>query len=91
MKSLVYLRDESSRSPVERLGAGYHICEAFSVSEAVWLCTQHHIGIIVVAHDFKDPERVELRKRFVVFDLKSNTTIRELRWHLTPEASAVAS
>jgi hypothetical protein len=28
---------------------------------------------------------VELRKRFVVFNLKPNTTIRELRWHLTPE------
>jgi hypothetical protein len=34
---------------------------------------------------------VELRKRFVVFNLKPNTTIRELRWHLTPELSAAAS
>jgi ABC-type nitrate/sulfonate/bicarbonate transport system ATPase subunit len=70
---------------------GYHVCEAFSVSEAVWLCTQNHIGIIVVAHDFEDPEKVELRKRFVVFNLKPSTTIRELRWHLTPELSAAAS
>jgi hypothetical protein len=91
MISFVCLRNESSRSPVERLGVGYHIYEAFSVSEAVWLCTQHHIGIIVVAHDLEDPEKVELRKRFVVFNLKPNTTIRELRWHLTPELSAAAS
>jgi hypothetical protein len=91
MISFVCLRNESSGSPVDRLGAGYHICEAFSVSEAAWLCTQHHIGIIVVAHDFEDPEKMELRKRFVVFNLKPHTTIQELSWHLTAEVAAAAS
>jgi hypothetical protein len=91
MTSFVCLRNQSSPSLVERLGSSYHICEAFSVSEAIWLCTQHHIGIVIVAHDFKDPEKLELRKRFVVFNLKPTTTIRELRWHLTPEVMAAAS
>jgi ABC-type nitrate/sulfonate/bicarbonate transport system ATPase subunit len=91
MISFVCLRNESSRSPVEPFGSGYHIYEAFTVSEAVWLCTKHHIGVVIVAHDFKDPERVELRKRFVVFNLKPNTTLQELRWHLTPDVPAVAS
>jgi hypothetical protein len=92
MISFVYLRNAASHSLAhEILLRGSHIEEAFNVSEAVWLCTQHHIGIIVIADNFRDPGTVELRKRFVVFNLKPNTTIRELRWHLTPEASAAAS
>lgn len=93
MTSFVYLRNEASHSLAnEILLLGSHIEEAFSISEAVWLCTQHHIGIVVVAYNFEDPESLELRQRFLVVDMKPDTTARELLLQLAPpESSAAAS
>lgn len=93
MISFVYLRTEASRSLAGEIPLlGSHIQEAFSVSEAVWLCTQHHLGIIVVAENFEETETRQLRERFVIVTLKPDTTVSELLWKLMlPEASAAAS
>ena len=93
MPSFVYLRDEFSRSLASAfLVPGYHVQEAFSLSEAVWICTQQHLGIVVIADNVKDPEIEQLRERFVIFSMKPNTSVRELLWKLAlPEESAAAS
>jgi CheY-like chemotaxis protein len=42
---------------------GYHVHEAFSASEAVWLCTGQHLGIIAIADNIDDTETEQLRGR----------------------------
>jgi hypothetical protein len=57
MLSFVYLRSEESRPLAsELLVPGYQIHEALSISEAVRLCTQKHLGIIVIADKLEAPE-----------------------------------
>jgi hypothetical protein len=92
MISFVYLRNALSHSLAnEMLVRGLHSEEAFSVSEAVWLCTQHHIGIFVIADNFEDREKLKLRQRFRVVDLKPGMTARELLWKLDPMEGAAAA
>ncbi|HEY5030004.1 MAG TPA: hypothetical protein VIK39_16470 [Candidatus Angelobacter sp.] len=71
-----------------------HIHEAFSVSEAVWLCTQQHLGMVIIADNLEDPETAELQRRFNTLSLKPETTVKELLWELAlmlPGESAAAS
>jgi hypothetical protein len=88
MTPFVYLRNATSRSlESEHLSPGYHIHEAFTVSEAVWLCTQQHLGMIVIADNLDYPEVSELERRFAMFCLKPHTTINELLCHLAGRAA----
>lgn len=84
MTSFVYLRNAASRSLLsEHLVPSYHIHEAFSVSEAVWLCTQKHLGTIVVAENVECSEMAELENCYDLFCLNAHTTVNELLYHLT--------
>ena len=83
MISFVYLRNAASRPLLsEQLVPSYHIHEAYSVSEAVWLCTQKHLGTIVVAENVECSEVSELENCYAMFCLKSHTTVKELLYQL---------
>jgi hypothetical protein len=79
MQSFVYLRDELSRPLTSAFFVpGYHFQEAFSVSEAVWICTQQHLGIVIIADNFQDSETEQLERRYISRRLKPETTAEEL-------------
>jgi hypothetical protein len=95
MVSLVYLTPDGPTSPlmIELMLAGYHSHEAHGVSEAIWLCTQKRIGVIVIASTFDDPGLDELQRRYVTLKLKPETTLQALVWELAlriPGDSAAA-
>lgn len=52
---------------------GNTIVEAFSVHEAVWLCTQHHVSTVIVSASFDDRQLHDLRQRYVTIKLKHDT------------------
>lgn len=83
MTSFVYLRNADSR-PLsgEQLVSSYHVHEAYSVSEAVWLCTQKHLGTIVVAENVECSEVSELENCYATFCLKT-FPVNELLCRLT--------
>jgi hypothetical protein len=84
MISFVYLRNAASRSLLsEHLEPGYHFHEAFSVSEAVWLCTQKHLGTIVIAENLECSEVSEIENCYATFCLDPHITVNELLCHLT--------
>jgi hypothetical protein len=90
------LRNEASRSlDSELLVPGYHIHEALSISEAIWLCIQRHLGIIVVAANLEDLETMQLHALYTIFRLKPDITahelVRELALMLPEESAAAAS
>jgi hypothetical protein len=88
MTPFVYLRNATSRSLLsEHLSPGYHIHEAFTVSEAIWLCTQQHLGMIVIADNLDCQEVAEIKNCFAMFCLKPHTTINELLCHLADRAA----
>jgi hypothetical protein len=83
MIAFVYLRNAGSRSLLsEQLVAGYHIHEAFTVFEAVWLCTQQHLGIIVIADNLECSEVSQVNNHYVTLRLTPQTTMKELFCHL---------
>jgi hypothetical protein len=83
MTSFVYLRNADSRSLLsEQLVSSDHIHEAFSVSEAVWLCTQKHLGTIVIAENLECSEVSELENCYALLCLKA-LTMNEVLCHLT--------
>lgn len=94
MVSFVYLRNEFSRAFASELFVpGYCVHEAFSLSEAVWLCTQQHLGIVVIADNFEDPETGRLQSSYITMSLKPDLTVKDFLWELAlllPEQLTVA-
>lgn len=79
MITFVYLRNDNSRTlQNEYVEQGYHVHEAFSASEAVWICTQNHLGIIVIADNVETSEVSQLKDHHTIFCLKGHTTMDEL-------------
>jgi len=79
MISFVYLRNQASISLASELQAsGYHVHDAYSVSEAVWLCTQQHLGIIVIGDNLEQAEIAQLQGRPFTFRLNSKATVKDL-------------
>jgi hypothetical protein len=84
MISFVYLRNANSRSlQNEQCAPDYHVHEAFTASEAVWLCTEQHLGMIVVADNLECAEVSQLKNHYAMFCLKPHTTVNELLCRLS--------
>jgi hypothetical protein len=84
MISFVYLRNANSRTlQNEHVEQGYHVHEAFTTSEAVWICTQNHLGMIVIADNIECSEVSQLKDHHAIFCLKAHTTMNELICHLS--------
>jgi hypothetical protein len=83
MLSLVFLKTCASNALTsELISAGYHVMEAASVPEVVWLCTQFHGQVVLVDPEFKDPEVAGLEERYVTLKLDPNTTVQQLLWEI---------
>lgn len=82
MLSLVYLAHGSlgASDPVCRdlRQGGNTIVEAFSVHEALWLCSQHHISTVVISAEFDDHQLHELSQRYVTIQLKFDASSRDV-------------
>lgn len=83
MVSFVYLKNESSRSLACELATSvYKVYEALSVAEAVWLCTQQHLGAIVVAGNLEDSDTAQLPDCFITLRLRPDLTVHQILWEL---------
>lgn len=83
MVSFVYLKNDSSRGLAGELATSvYKVYEALSVAEAVWLCTQQHLGTIVVASNLEHSETAQLPDCFVTLRLRPDATVHQILWEL---------
>jgi hypothetical protein len=82
--SLVYLTTRSnSKLADELMLAGHRVKEALSVSEALFVCENEPVDVVVIAADVEDPDMIEAQMRRVTIKLKPEATVRELLWLLT--------
>jgi len=83
MLSLVFLKTcAPSALTSELISAGYHVMEAASIPEVVWLCTQFHGQVVLVDPQFEDPELADLGEKYVTLKLDPNTTVQQLLWEI---------
>lgn len=83
MLSLVFLKTCASNTLTgELISAGYHVMEAASIPEVVWLCTQFHGQVVLVDSQFQDPELAGLEEKYVTLKLEETTTIQQLLWEI---------
>lgn len=83
MLSLVLLKTCASNPLAgELISAGYHVMEAASIPEVVWLCTQFHGQVVLVDPEFQDPELAGLEEKYVTLKLDANTTVQQLLWEI---------
>lgn len=83
MLSLVFLKTCASNPLTsELISAGYHVMEAASVPEVVWLCTQFHGQVVLVDPQFEDPDLAGLEERYVTLKLDPDTTMQQLLWQI---------
>jgi hypothetical protein len=75
--SVVYLAHDAHGAPDsfcrDLRNGGNRVIEAFSVHEALWLCTQHYLSTVIVSATFGDHQLHELRQRYVTIKLKHDT------------------
>lgn len=80
--SVVYLTDDLADPLCRKLReAGHLVSEAFSVDEALWLCSQYRASIVVISAKFRDPKLFELQQRYSTIKLVVDTledTLAEL-------------
>ena len=83
MLSLVFLKTCASNALAgELISAGYHVMEAASVPEVVWLCTQFHGQVVLVDPQFEDPEVAGLEEKYITLKLDASTTVQQLLWEI---------
>lgn len=83
MLSLVFLKTCASNTLTgELISAGYHVMEAASIPEVVWLCTQFHGQVVLVDPQFQDPELAGLEEKYVTLKLDADTTVQQLLWEI---------
>jgi hypothetical protein len=83
MLSLVFLKTCASNTLTgELISAGYHVMEAASIPEVVWLCTQFHGQVVLVDPQFQDPELAGLEEKYVTLKLEADTTVQQLLWEI---------
>lgn len=83
MLSLVFLKTCASNTLTgELISAGYHVMEAASIPEVVWLCTQFHGQVVLVDSQFQDPELAGLEEKYVTLKLEETTTVQQLLWEI---------
>lgn len=84
MASIVLLE---TRAPSKMAGdltlAGYKAFEALAASEALALCKNGRIDVIVIAADVADPDVAEVQRRYMTIRLKPEATSKDLIWELS--------
>ena len=87
MVSLVYLAARASEEACcELRRAGYQVTEAFSVPEALWLCSQHYAETVVISAEFTDSAVIEVYRRYYTVQLKTDAHPQDIFTEL-PAAS----
>jgi hypothetical protein len=82
--SLVYLTTRApSKFAEELMLAGHQVHEALAVSEALYLCEQGPVDVIVIAPDVEDPDLVEAQLHHITIRMKPEGTAKELVWELS--------
>jgi hypothetical protein len=63
--------------------AGHRAWECLSVSEALYLCENENVDVIVIAPDIEDPDLAEAQLHYVTIRMKPEATAMELIWELS--------
>jgi hypothetical protein len=84
MASVVYL---TSRAPAkltdDLIVAGHRAWECLSVSEALYICEQQWVDVVVIAPDVEDADVVETHLRHFTIRMKPEASAKELIWELS--------
>jgi hypothetical protein len=82
--SVVYLSNQSPSKLADGLIAcGYHVWEALSVSEVLYLIEHETVHAVVVAPEVEDKELVSVQLRNVTIKLKEDAKLQDLIWELS--------
>jgi hypothetical protein len=84
MASVVYLTNRAPAKLTDDLiVAGHRAWECLSVSEALYICEQQWVDVVVIAPDVEDADVVETHLRHFTIRLKPEATAKELIWELS--------